>query len=159
MTNLTPTEEIQADKEYEVIEVPEDGSEIPAVLDPKQELTEYDMRKLRKQYVTIQHPRVVACLHKLDLHLQPRHRNCEHCWWAWFNNHGEIVQQLDEMHTSGQDAVIIQLQGSKFYKRWLQFMSTVANFKLQAEQSQESNEQDTSGPGSVIGSSGTNTTD
>jgi hypothetical protein len=161
MQELTKAEQELADKEYEIIEAPEDGSEIPAVLDPKQELTESEIRKLRKQYVTVQHPKVLVCKHTLDLSRQPKHRNCQHCWWAWLNNHGEIVQQLDEMHTSGQDALIIQLQGEKFFKRFLQFMSTVANFKLEAEAQgsiQEINEQDTIGPSSSIGSSGTSTT-
>jgi hypothetical protein len=146
MQELTNAEQALLDKEYEVIEAPADGAEVtevPEVLAPK-ELTEADMRKLRKQYVTIQLPKVIACKHRLDLSRQPRHRNCEHCWWAWFNNHGEIVQQLDEMHTSGQDDVIIQLQGSKFFKRWLQFMSTVANFKLQQEAAQGNNAEATS---------------
>jgi len=90
-----------------------------------------EIKKLRKQYVTVQHPRVIACQHELNLNAQPTHRNCESCWFAWFQNHGEIVQQLDEMHTSGNDAAIIQLQGKKFYRRWRQFMSTIAQWKQQ----------------------------
>lgn len=102
------------------------------------EPTPGELKKLRKQYVTIQHPRVVACQHRLDLSRQPRHRNCQSCWFAWLNEHGEIVQQLDEMHTSGNDAIIIQLQGSKFFKRWLQFMATVAQWKQQEQNEQVS---------------------
>jgi hypothetical protein len=93
------------------------------------ELTPGDLKKVRKMYVTIQHPRVAACLHELDLSIFPRHRNCEHCVFAWFNSHGELVQQLDEMHNLGKDDEIIQLQGIKFYKRFRQFMSTIARFK------------------------------
>ncbi len=88
-----------------------------------------ELKKLRKQYVTIQHPRVVACQHRLNLSKQPRQRNCESCWFAWLQNHGELVQQLDEMHTSGNDFLIVQLQGKKFFKRWTQFMSTIAQWQ------------------------------
>lgn len=91
--------------------------------------TEGEMKKLRKQYVTIQNPKVIACGHGLSLGTQPTHRNCESCWFAFFQNHGELVQQLDEMHTTGQDKVIVDLQGSKFYSQWRKFMSTVANWK------------------------------
>jgi hypothetical protein len=92
-------------------------------------LSEGEKKKLRKQYVTIQHPIVKACGHTLDLSRQPRHNNCQHCVFAFFQNHGELVQQLDEMHTSGKDALIIQLQGKKFYRNWRRFMSTIANLK------------------------------
>jgi hypothetical protein len=74
----------------------------------------------------------------LDLSRQPKHRNCESCWFAWFQNHGEIVQQLDEMHMADGDALIIQLQGEKFYHRWRQFMATVAQWQ---QTQTETNEQ------------------
>ena len=88
-----------------------------------------EMKILRKQYVTVKLPRVIACQHRLDLGRQPRMRNCESCIFAFFQNHGEMVQQLDEMHTSGKDSLIIQLQGKKFYRNWRRFMSTIAQFK------------------------------
>ena len=92
-------------------------------------LTPGDEKKLRKLYVTGKHPRVLACHHRLDLTFQPRQRNCEHCWFAWFNNHGELVQQLDEMFQTQGNTLIIQLQGNKFYHRWRQFMATIAQLK------------------------------
>ena len=90
--------------------------------------TPAEMRKLRKQYVTVKYSKVIACGHSLDLSRPPRHRNCEFCIVAWFNYHGELIQQLDEMHTAGGDELIIQMQGIKFYKSWRKFMSTVAKF-------------------------------
>lgn len=119
-----------------VVEVPEG---IPLVQEqPK--LTEDEIKKLRKQYITVQHPRVIGCKHRLDLSRQPRHRNCQTCWFAWFNNHGEVVQQLDEMHTAGGDTLIVQLQGKKFLHRWRQFMATVAQWQKVGEVT-ETNEQ------------------
>lgn len=111
----------------DVIEEPREES--AAFAPPVPEPTVGELKLLRKQYITVQHPRVIACLHRLDMGRQPRHRNCEHCWFAWFQNHGEVVQQLDEMHTSDNDGLIIYLQGSKFYHRWRQFMATVAQWK------------------------------
>ena len=87
-------------------------------------------------------PVVKACGHRLDLHVQPSHRNCEDCWFAFFNTHGELCQQLDEMHTSeGGDSAIIQLQGAKFLHRWKQFMATIAQWKIEHE-AQETNGQE-----------------
>jgi hypothetical protein len=79
-------------------------------------------------------PRVKACAHKLHPMFQPRMRNCQHCWYAWFDFHKEIVSQLDHMHSEGQDEVIKQLQGYKFYHRWRQYMSTVARLTIEQEQ-------------------------
>jgi len=98
-----------------------------------------EYKLLRKQYVTIQHPRVVACQHRLDLHRQPRHRNCDTCWLAWFQNHEEVVKQLDEMFTEHGAPLIVQLQGKKFYHRWRQFMATIAQWQL-AESNEVSTE-------------------
>jgi len=102
----------------------------------EKQLTSGDVKNLHKLYTTVRLPVVLACKHRLDLHEQPRHRNCEHCWFAWFNQHGEIVKQLDEMHADGQDAVIVQLQGKKFLHRWKQFMSTIARWKEENEKTQ-----------------------
>lgn len=88
-----------------------------------------DIRKARKQYVTIHRPRVTPCDHKLDLSRKPVHINCPSCVFAWFQNHGEICQQLDEMYNLHGPDSIIQLQGIKFYKQWRKFMSTVAQWK------------------------------
>lgn len=100
------------------------------------ELSPLEIRKLRKQYVTVKHPIVNKCGHSLDLNRKPR-TNCEFCIFAWFNSHGEICQQLDEMRAAGGDDLIIQLQGVKFYKMWLRFMSTVANWKKEQEEMNE----------------------
>lgn len=111
-------------------QITEEGKE-KIVKAAEKELTEYDKRKLRKVYVTIKHPRVIGCQHRLDLSFQPRQRNCHNCWFAWFNNHGELVQQLDEMYQTHGYGLIVQLQGNKFYHRWRQFMATVAQMKQQ----------------------------
>lgn len=114
-------------------ETPVDNPTIQMV-EPEKVLSEGELKNYRKQYVTVVLPRVLACGHRLDLGRQPRNKNCEDCWFAWFNEHGEICQQLDEMNTAHGDDVIVQLQGVKFLHRWRQFMSTVANWK------QENNE-------------------
>ena len=103
-------------------------------------ITPGEAKRLRKQFVTVHHPRVVHCQHRLDLNTQPRQRNCEHCWFAWFQNHGEVVQQLDEMFVADGGALIVQLQGKKFLHRWRQFMATIASWEKVAEVT-ESNEQ------------------
>jgi len=99
------------------------------------------VRRWNKENVTVKLPRVLGaagCGHRLDLSRQPRHRNCESCWFAWFQNHGEIIQQCDEMFTNGNTVMIVELQGVKFLHRWRQFMSTMAVWQ---RTQQEKNEQ------------------
>jgi hypothetical protein len=134
------------DSEGAVVETAEAQQAEAAPVEPPKPLTRRQIGAIRKQYVTIQHPRVRTCNHRLDLNAQPRHRNCQYCWFAWFNGHGEVVQQLDEMHTSGTDALIISLQGVKFLHRWLQFMATVARFKAEQQEYNDTN-QETDGQG------------
>ena len=112
--------------------VSDDGKE--KILDAAEsQVTPESMPKLRKMYMTVKHPRVIACQHRLDLGRQPRHRNCESCWYAFFANHKEVVDQLHEMHTNEQDEAIVALQGKKFLHRWRQFMATIIEWSQQTE--------------------------
>lgn len=102
------------------------------IADDKPKLSNSEIRKLRRKFMTVIHPRVEACGHKYVAERQPRHRNCPHCWFAWFQNHGELVQTTDELHnTDGGIQMIMDLQGSKFLKMFRRFMSTIAHLKAQ----------------------------
>jgi hypothetical protein len=137
MNKFTPAEEALMDKEYEVVESPEKQAETNVQAGPTiinhGKLSPSEIAKLCKQYVTKQHPRVTICGHRLDMTRQPRHRNCESCYFAWFNAHGEICQQLDEMFQNGAIETIVELQGYKFLHRWLQFMATIAQYKQEID--------------------------
>ena len=123
--NVVETAEQQIEMKDKITE---EGKEV--ILDrAAPQLSTGELKKLRKTYVTIQHPRVVTCGHKLDLSRFPRHRNCQSCLFSWFNSHGEICQQLDEMFVADGSKLIVQLQGTKFLHRWRQFMSTIASMK------------------------------
>lgn len=95
---------------------------------PVVEPTENDFKLVRKQFTTIQHPRVVGCGHRLDMSRKPRHSNCQYCYFTFFQNHAEVTKQCDEMFKE-DPRLITQLQGVKFTKRFTQFMSTLAQWK------------------------------
>ena len=63
---------------------------------PINHLTEAQFRQLRGRYFTIRHVPVPECGHLIDMINEPRHRNCEWCYWAWFSAHGELVQVADK---------------------------------------------------------------
>lgn len=102
------------------------------IADEKPKLTDTEIRRLRRQFITVVYPRVAACGHKYVADKQPRHRNCADCWFAWLNAHGELVQTTDELHnTEGGIGMILQIQGAKFLKMFRRFMSTIAHMKAQ----------------------------
>ena len=119
------------DKTYDVIDetgtLIEEATPAPEPVIPK--LTKAQIGQARKQFITVKNPRVRGCKHRLNLKSQPRHRNCESCWMAWLQNNGEMVKTADEAYQSGHPEIIIMLQGEKFYKNFLSFMSTIANLK------------------------------
>lgn len=131
---FTPAEESLMDKEYEIV----DSSGNP-VLDelPQKEalnlLSPETLSKLRKQYVTVKLPVVKACMHRLDISRQPRHKNCEHCWFAFFSSHKNVVDQIHEMFTNGLAQTIVDLQGYKYLSNYLKFMATLAKWRAEQE--------------------------
>ena len=119
---------------------PEKGTTVPETGSPIPKLSKSQIGKARRQFITVQNPRVMVCKHRLDLKRQPRHRNCESCWWAWFQNNGEMVKTADEAYQSGHPEIIVMLQGQKFYDNFIRFMATVAKLESQMKPKEESHE-------------------
>jgi hypothetical protein len=90
---------------------------------------------MRKEY-TVQH-RSLPCGHKLVAGHAPRHRNCDACWFTFFNFHGELTQAVEEAYNSQGTEVgrelVKQLRGDKFLRNFLKFMSTISMYKEQLE--------------------------
>jgi hypothetical protein len=83
--------------------------------------------ELRKYNQTIRFPRITECGHKYEEYREPR-RNCEWCYFAWLNAHGEIVQLADKVFQEEGKDMLIKVKGEKFVKFWLRYMRTVAEF-------------------------------
>lgn len=92
-------------------------------------------RGMLKEFTVKHHP--LPCGHKLVAGQPPRHRNCQACWFTFFQVHGELTQAVDEAYnangTEVGKALITQLRGVKFFKNFLRFMSTVAAMKAKLE--------------------------
>lgn len=76
---------------------------------------------------------VLACGHKYRNEFEPNHRNCERCWFAFFQTHGELTQAVEEAYQTGGAKLVSKLRGPKFLHQFLKFMSTVALVKMQQE--------------------------
>jgi len=117
------------------------------------ELTAELVSRLRSKYFTVRHPKLVECGHRLDMINEPRHRNCENCWWTFFNTHPQLVETADQFfRTQGKEAMI-GMRGTQFVKMFVRFMSTVHHF-LEEEKKRESHNQETVASGTEESGSG-----
>lgn len=105
--------------------------------EPKQvSMSEY--KKLMGQYFTVHRDIVAACGHKFKT---PPTNNCENCWWAFFQIHGELTSQLDETFRNPEmgKAFLVNKHGKKFVDMFCRFMATVIKMKQEVEESKGAN--------------------
>jgi hypothetical protein len=86
---------------------------------------------------TLKLQRVPMCGHKFTPGQEPRHRNCESCWFTFFQVHGELTQSLDEVFAKYGESGLRHLKPAKYVKNFLRFMSTIATWKEAAETAKE----------------------
>lgn len=97
----------------------------------KLSLKEY--KNLMRQYFTVRRPIVQGCGHKIDVDdLDGPGNNCESCWFAFFNNHGELVKTVAEMIQKHGSETVVRMRGVKFLKMFRSFMSTLAAWKARS---------------------------
>lgn len=124
-----------------------EGIRTPDSVPPQ--ITERLIRQLRLKYFTVRHPRVPECGHKLDQINEPRHRNCEICWYVWFEIHPQLVETADQFYRTQGKRALEGLRGTQFVKMFERYMAT------KFAQLKEQEENGTSGQ--VVGGSGVNT--
>ena len=88
-------------------------------------LTEPLMRQLRGKYFTVKHPRLETCGHKYDPINEPRHRNCENCWFQFLNTHPQLVETADQFFRTQGKKAMIGMRGEHFVKMFVRYMATV----------------------------------
>lgn len=115
---------------------PEGYETVPPELWPDEngkqpELTPKLLKQLRGKYFTIKHPQLKECGHKLDMINEPRHRNCENCWWTFFNTHPQLVETADQFFKTQGKQAMIGLRGKQFVTMFVRFMATMIHFARQ----------------------------
>jgi hypothetical protein len=123
------TEHVYTEACYPVVAAQE-----AATPQPTQPLTEDMMRKLRGQYFTVRHHRVQPCGHLLDQIMEPTFRNCQPCWFVFYNSHAQLVEVTDKaLREQGKD-FIIKMRGKQYFKMFTRFMSTIARLKKESDE-------------------------
>lgn len=77
----------------------------------------------------ILHQRLPMCGHKLVPGREPRSRNCDPCWFAFFQIHKEVTETCLEVFRTHGLGALIQLRGHKFAQKFTAFMSTIAEWQ------------------------------
>jgi hypothetical protein len=108
----------------EVVEPPVPGAAVE--LQPK-EITLSDYKKYMHDFFTRRLKRVSECGHRFDEEREPR-TNCEWCWFAYLNMHGDMVKTAHQCFSDEGRDVLERIRGKKFTKFFIRFMATVAEF-------------------------------
>lgn len=99
------------------------------IVPPK--MTRKVWKEMMRIHFTVRRPIVKSCGHKINITSDPR-SNCPDCWFAYFQNNGQMTQIADECFTQAGRDVLTQSRGKKFVKYFLMFMSTMARFQREA---------------------------
>lgn len=153
--NLAKSETLQdtIEKVFDEAEITEDTSLI--VVDSvgsTKAPTRAEIGRHRRQHFTVQHQKVQPCGHKFVPGSEPRHRNCEPCWFTFFTVYGELTKQADELFRSAGEGALVQVRGRNFTSNFKKYMATIAQWKATSEaaQAQEAS-QDGITEGSIFG--------
>lgn len=165
VTELTPEakEEIQAEAAKSLATAEHD----PIV--PKQ-MTRQVWKQMMRIHFTVRRGLAQPCGHKLSTIMVPDdkgkqsvfitsdpRKNCESCWFTYFNTNGQMTQIADDCFQNAGRDVLERSRGKKFVKYFLMFMSTVARFQREAAEraKENANGVETEGTGNNGGDSAT----
>lgn len=97
------------------------------------EITRAAYKKYQREQVTRVYQRIPMCGHKFAPQAKPRHRNCESCWFTFFQVHGEFTQSVEELYAKHGKQPVTALLGETLLHNFLKFMSSVAAIKAYQE--------------------------
>jgi hypothetical protein len=123
--------EFQESSETAIPEVPE-GVGAAVISSGSSDTSKTSKKALKAKFKPRQLPKVRGCGHRIDLARQPRHRNCESCWTAFFHNQPGMSENLAKnIHDQGVEP-IVHVHGEKFLKRFVKYailLAQVENLK------------------------------
>ena len=114
--------------------------DLEAVSEPTEKKlpTPAEWRKLRGQFFTERRQTIAACGHKFYPENPPQHANCDDCWFAFFQTHGELTQSIEEAYQKLGLGLVERLQGRKVAREFLKFMGMLAALQRENERNIES---------------------
>jgi len=115
-----------------------------------EELTEKQIRELRRIHVTRRNPTVIACKHKLHLDKCPTN-NCIYCWQAYFCTQANIEELFGDLREMGVKKFTAKY-GTKFTKNLRGFVAAelMKGRKVETEEKKRGTGWDNNGLGIEI---------
>lgn len=107
---------------------------------PPKVLTRSEYKAAMRTFFTQRHATVTPCGHKFHPTAEPKN-NCQYCWFCYYNEHGEVTQTAEECFQKEGADFLIKLRGKKFFKNFLKFMATLAQYQAIKEKEQNGNKQ------------------
>lgn len=147
VTDLSP--EAKSEIESEAAKSLAKAAQDPIV--PKQ-MTRQVWKQLMRIHFTVRRGKAQPCEHKLSsinvpnekgensifITSDPR-KNCDSCWFTYFNTNGQMTQIADECFREAGRDVLERSRGKRFVKYFLRFMSTIARFQREAAEREAAN--------------------
>ena len=106
---------------------------------PQKQLTESQFRQLRGLYFTVRHHKVQPCGHKIDELNEPRHRNCQSCWFLFFESHPQLVEVTDRAFIDQGTKFLDKMRGKAYTKWFGRFMATKLRLKQESDEHEARN--------------------
>lgn len=94
--------------------------DIPAT--PKKDYSRAEIGKMRRQFMTIQHGKVVACGHAYVPSSDPRF-NCEDCWVAHFMTQEGLLRGVNAIVRTFGIPQLKKTRGERFVKHYERFLA------------------------------------
>lgn len=112
----------------------------------QQPMTERQFRELRGKYFTVRHHRVQPCGHKADSLNEPRHRNCQSCWFMFFESHPQLVEVTDRAFIEHGTRFLDRMRGKAYTKWFGRFMATKLRLKQEMDERNVQQSEEPNGP-------------
>jgi hypothetical protein len=104
-------------------------------------------RELRGKFFTIRQEAVEPCGHPMGVQDEPQFSNCQHCWYAYFSQHTELVLMVGKLMALENGVnTVTRARGKKFVKMFQRFVKTLERLK-EVTYDTERTEDDVSGSG------------
>lgn len=89
---------------------------------------------------TLTLPRLPVCGHKFTPGGEPRHRNCQSCWFGFFIQHADVTTTADELYAEHGEYGLREVKGRKFTNHYLAFREARHKWAEPIYQVKEENE-------------------
>lgn len=126
---------------------------------PDKQITLSEYKKYMGQMWTIRLQTVEGCGHKFHPINEPTMRNCEYCWFAYFQVHGENTQLADQIFQKDGRQMLVRVRGKKYVEMFLKFMATLAQFQGASQAQQQEKNESITGTSESSGITESNSTD